>query len=165
MCKIVHMKDRMDYPIIFSIPVQWGEQDMFGHVNNVVYLRWCETARILYLEAIGLWELLRTIKVGCILAQLTCNYIKPVTFPDTVHVGARVTKIGNSSFKMEHAIFSETLGLVADADSTLVVYDYNVGKSCAMPAEVRAAIASLERQRSESQGNAAVSPAGTAVEA
>jgi len=138
------MKEKKDYPVLFSIPVQWGEQDLFGHVNNVVYLRWCETARILYLERIGLWEILRTTKIGCIVAQLGCNYLRPVSFPDTVHIGARVTKIGNSSFKMEHAVFSEALGLVADADSTLVVYDYNVGKSCPMPAEVRAAITDLE---------------------
>ncbi len=140
------MKVQENYPVVFSIPVQWGEQDLLGHVNNVVYFRWCETARILYLERIGLWEMLRADKIGCIVAQLGCNYLKPVNFPDTVHIGARVTEIGNSSFKMQHAIFSEALGLVAEADSTLVVYDYNLGKPCPMPAEVRAAITALEEQ-------------------
>jgi len=140
------MKDRKDYPVIFSIPVQWGEQDLLGHVNNVVYFRWFESARILYLERIGLWNMLRDEKIGCIVAQLGCNFRRPVTFPDSVHVGARVTKVGNSSFKMEHSIFSDALGLVADADSTLVVYDYNTGRSCHMPSKVRAAIAALEQQ-------------------
>lgn len=139
------MQELSQFPVIFSTPVQWGEQDLLGHVNNVVYLRWCETARILYLERMGLWELLRTANVGCIVAHLGCNYRKPVTFPDTVHTGARVTRIGKSSFKMEHAVFSDALGLVAEADSTLVVYDYNAMKSCPMPAEVRAAIAAIEQ--------------------
>jgi acyl-CoA thioester hydrolase len=140
------MKELKDYPIVFSLPVQWGEQDSFGHVNNVMYLRWCETARVVYLERIGLWEMLRQTKIGCIVAHLGCNYRQPVTFPDTVQIGARVTKIGNSSFKMEHAIFSDALGLVADADSTLVVYDYNANKSHPMPDEIRKAIQELEKR-------------------
>jgi acyl-CoA thioester hydrolase len=141
------MKELKDYPVVFSIAVQWGEQDSFGHVNNIVYLRWCESARIQYMEKIGLLEMLRRSSISCILAHLGCNYRQPVTFPDTVHVGARVTKIGNSSFKMEHAIFSDALGLVADADSTLVVYDYNNGKSHPMPDEVRAAIEGMEKRK------------------
>ena len=139
------MNDIKDFPVTFSIPVQWGEQDGFGHVNNVVYLRWCETARIYYLERIGLTRE-RHNGVGPILAHLDCNFRKPVTFPDTVHIGARVTKLGNSSFQMEHAIFSDELGLVAEADSTLVVYDYSTGKTSPIPAEVRAAISALEER-------------------
>jgi acyl-CoA thioester hydrolase len=139
------MNDIKDFPVTFSIPVQWGEQDGFGHVNNVVYLRWCETARIYYLERIGLTRE-RHNGVGPILAHLGCNFRKPVTFPDTVHIGARVTKLGNSSFQMEHAIFSDELGLVAEADSTLVVYDYSTGKTSPIPAEVRAAISALEER-------------------
>jgi acyl-CoA thioester hydrolase len=139
------MSDIKDFPITFSIPVQWGEQDGFGHVNNIVYLRWCETTRIYYLERIGLTRE-RHNGVGPILAHIGCNYRKPVTFPDTVHIGARVTKLGNSSFQMEHAVFSDELGLVAEADSTLVVYDYTAGKTCPIPAEVRAAICALEQR-------------------
>jgi acyl-CoA thioester hydrolase len=142
---LTEMKQLKDYPVVFDLPVQWGDQDAFNHVNNVVYLRWCETARIYYLERIGLWGMLRTSGIGCILAHLDCNYRQPVAFPDTVHIGARVTKIGNSSFQMEHVIFSDALGLVADADSTLVVYDYNLKKSCPMPEEIRAAITALEK--------------------
>jgi acyl-CoA thioester hydrolase len=139
------MKKLQDYPVYFEMPVQWGDQDSFSHVNNVVYLRWCETARIAYLERIGLWEMLRSKGIGCIVAHLGCNYFQPVAFPDTVRIGAKVTRIGNSSFKMEHAVFSDALGLVADADSTLVIYDYNVKKSCPMPEEIRVAITALEQ--------------------
>jgi acyl-CoA thioester hydrolase len=144
------MHQLKDYPIDFSLPVQWGEQDTIGHVNNVVYFRWCETARVVYLQRIGLWEMMQQTKVGCIVAHIGCNYRQPVTYPDTVHIGARVTKIGKSSFKMEHAIFSDALGLVADADSTMVVYDYNTNKPCPMPAEIRAAIESLEQRKLDS---------------
>jgi acyl-CoA thioester hydrolase len=139
------MHELKEFPTVFSIPVQWGDQDSFGHVNNIMYFRWCETTRIYYLERVGLTRE-RFNGVGPILAHIGCNYRKPVTFPDTVHIGARVTKMGRSSFRMEHAIFSDALGLVAEADSTLVVYDYNTGKSAPIPDEVRLAISTLEKR-------------------
>jgi acyl-CoA thioester hydrolase len=133
-----------DYPIVFEIPVQWGEQDSFGHVNNVVYFRWCETARVVYLERIGMWEIHRRAGVGPILARIECNFRKPLEYPDTVRIGSRVTRTGNSSFEMEHAIVSERLGLVAEASSTIVVVDYKVGRTCPIPEEIRTAIRQLE---------------------
>jgi acyl-CoA thioester hydrolase len=132
------------FPVVFSIAVQWGEQDAFGHVNNVVYFRWCETARIYYLERIGLFEMLEKERIGPIVASIGCNYRQPVTFPDTMHIGAAVSKIGKSSFKMDHKLVTEKLGHVADAESTLVVYDYTLNKPHPVPDHIRAAIARIE---------------------
>ena len=132
------------FPVVVPIPVHWGEQDALGHVNNINYLRWCETARVYYLEKIGLWQSIAQDAVGPILASIACNFRVPVTFPDTVRVGARVTRIGNSSFRMEHRIVSEKLGLVADADSTLVIFDYRANRSCPIPPKIRGAIEELE---------------------
>lgn len=140
------MKDLKHFPVIFSIPIQWGEMDLFGHVNNVVYFRWCETARVEYLERIGLSANNGPKGIGPILARIECNYRKPITYPDTVHVGAKVTRIGNSSFEMEHAIYTDALGLVADASSTLVVVDYDTGRSTPVPEAVRSAIRELEKR-------------------
>ena len=84
-----------EYPIRFSIPVQWGDQDSFGHVNNLMYLRWCESARIYYLNDTGIWDLYRTDNIGPILASIHCNFRQPVVFPDQVHTGAKLSRIGN----------------------------------------------------------------------
>lgn len=140
------MHDLKQFPVVFSIAVQWGDMDSFQHVNNVVYFRWCETARVEYLERIGLTVKNGSQGVGPILARIECNYRKPVTYPDTVHVGARVTRIGNSSFEMEHAIYTDRWGLVADANSTLVVLDYDTGQTVPIPAAVREAIRELEKR-------------------
>jgi len=68
-----------------------------------------------------------------------------VTYPDTVLVGARVTRIGNSSIKIEHRIVSQSLNeVVAEVDSTIVVLDYSRMKSVRVPEDVRKAIESLE---------------------
>jgi acyl-CoA thioester hydrolase len=136
-----------EFPVIITVPVLWGDQDAFGHVNNVVYLRWCETARIDYLRRVGLWELLKAEQVGPIVASIACNFRKPVEYPDEVQIGARVTKIGNTSFVMIHRVWSRALGLAADATSTLVVYDYKTGKAVRAPDPVREAIRKLENGR------------------
>jgi acyl-CoA thioester hydrolase len=133
-----------EFPIVITVPVLWGDQDAFGHVNNIVYLRWCETARIEYLIRVGLWTMLKEENVGPIVAGIACDYRKPVEYPDEMQIGARVTKIGNSSFTMIHRVWSQALGLAAEATSTLVVYDYKTAKSVRVPDHVRTAIEGLE---------------------
>ncbi len=134
-----------DYPVVLTFPVLWGDHDAFNHVNNTVYLRWCETARVDYLRRIGLWQESEGRGLGPILAGIAADYHRPVTYPDRVRVGARVTRIGNSSFGMEHLVVSEALDApAATVTSVLVVYDYDARKSVPMPAEVRQAIERLE---------------------
>jgi acyl-CoA thioester hydrolase len=133
------------YPVVIVQPVQWGEQDALGHVNNVAYFRWYESARIAYFLKIGLMEMHKHERIGPILASVANDYRRQVNYPDTVHVGVRVTRIGRSSLDMEHAIFSQNDdALVAEGRSTLVVFDYQTNKSHPVPARIRHAIEGLE---------------------
>jgi len=134
-----------DFPLVVSLPVQWGDQDAFLHVNNTVYLKWCESARIAYVDRIGLSESMTRDQIGVILAAISCNYRKPVTYPDTIRCGAKITRLGRSSLTMEHVITSEAQQkIVADAQSTLVVFDYRRQASEPIPEEIRQAIEELE---------------------
>jgi acyl-CoA thioester hydrolase len=111
----------------------------------VVYLRWCETARVEYLVRIGLWPSLPPEGIGPILASISCDYKRPLTFPDTVYVGARVTRIGNRSFQMQHRVVSQALDTVAaEVDSTIVVLDYARNKTVSVSERCRKAIEDLE---------------------
>jgi acyl-CoA thioester hydrolase len=133
------------FPVIVEIPVLWGDEDSFAHVNNVAYLRWCETARVEYLRRIDLFPELPPRGLGPILASVTCHYRLPLTYPDTVAVGTRVTSIGNSSFRMEHRMVSRSAGKVAaEVESSMVTVDYSTGKPERVPEHVREAIAQLE---------------------
>jgi acyl-CoA thioester hydrolase len=133
------------FPAIIALPVQWGDQDAYQHVNNTVYFRWCESSRIEYLGGIGLDELMVREHIGPILAAITCNYRSPVVFPDTVRIGARVTRLGRSSLTMEHVIESRAQGrIVAEATSTIVVFDYQRHASHPIPDELRRAIEKIE---------------------
>jgi acyl-CoA thioester hydrolase len=139
------------FPIITEISVLWGDEDSFGHVNNVAHLRWCETARVEYLRRIGLFPELPPRGLGPIVASLTCHYRRVLKYPDTVAVGTRVTAIGNSSFRMEHRIVSRSVGEVAsEVESTMVAVDYSTGKPERVPEQIREAIARLEESRSGS---------------
>ncbi len=136
---------RADYPVIISLPVQWGDQDMFGHVNNTVFFRWFESARIEYLDRIGLSDLKQREQVGPILAAIGCNYRRQLTFPDTVDIGSRVTRIGHTSVTMSHALWSERQqALVADGDSTIVAFDYRTQRPVPVPDAIRQAIEKVE---------------------
>ena len=99
------------WPVSVQLPVQWGDLDAFQHVNNVVYLRWFESARIAYFEQTGVLEGMPG--VGPILARQTIDYRVPLLYPDSLLASATVTKIGNSSFTMGMRIESATQGRIA----------------------------------------------------
>jgi acyl-CoA thioester hydrolase len=148
----MHEGNNMDallagYSVVIALPVQWGDQDAFAHVNNVVYFRWFESARIAYFRRIGLIAEPGDRKLGPILAASSCNYRRSIVFPDTVRVGIRATRIGHSSIALEHRIVSEEQeALAAEGTSTTVFYDYASGRPHPVPDDVRRAIEELGGQ-------------------
>ena len=127
---------KKQWPVKTKIPVQWGEMDAFNHVNNVVYIRWCETARIELFRKIwgerglNMKEILEDNGVGPILANFNVNYKIPISYPDNVIIQTRVAKIGNTSFNVEHQVFTEKMGnsVVAEASSVVVMLNYKTGE-------------------------------------
>jgi acyl-CoA thioester hydrolase len=90
------------YPITMQIPVYWGDHDAMQHVNNTVYIRWMEHVRLLFFDAIGVSESMKQTGVGTILASIQCRYRAPVTFPDTIHAGARAVSLGEDRMVIHH---------------------------------------------------------------
>ncbi len=137
--------DLSDFPVILPWPVQWADQDLFAHVNNAIYFRWYESARIAYLERIGLESRRERQPVGPILAAISCNFRRQLTYPDTVEIGSRITRIGRSSITMAHAMRSQKQqAIVADGEGTIVMFDYEAGHSVPVPDAIRQAIEELE---------------------
>jgi acyl-CoA thioester hydrolase len=133
-----------DHPLRISIPVQWGDQDSFGHVNNVVHFRWMESARIAYFAALG--AAIHNEGLGPILASIKCDFRRQLQYPDTVHVSASITKIGRTSLTMVHRVYSdEQRALVSEGDSVIVMFDYTAQKPTPVPEAVRAKIEELEK--------------------
>lgn len=123
---------------ITTLPVQWGDQDAFGHVNNVVFFRWFESARIDLLNKLSSAVTMSGSGLGPILASIKCDYRKQLRFPDVVDVGSRVTRIGRSSVDIGHAIVSRQQGqIVAEGISVIVVFDYAAARVTRIPEDLR----------------------------
>ena len=133
------------YPLVIELPVQWGDQDAFGHVNNVVYFRWMESARIAYFRQEGLFDLMSDQGLGPILASIKCDFRRQLVYPDTLFVGASVASIGRTSLRMLHLIYSTQQQLVAaEGESVLVMFDYQAQRPAPVPDSVRQKIDALE---------------------
>ncbi len=78
-----------DYPIVFEQRVAWGDMDAFGHVNNVIYYRYIESARLYYLDHLKILQQ----DVLTVIASNQCKYIRPVVYPDILKIGVRVRRI------------------------------------------------------------------------
>ena len=133
------------YPVKIQLQVAWGEMDAFGHVNNTVYFRYFESARIKYFDELPLKGLQKEANVGPILAQTACQFKKALTYPDTIWVGVKVVSMGNSSFVMEHKIVSEKIGEAATGQGVVVMFNYKTGQKAAISDEMRTAIEAFEQ--------------------
>jgi acyl-CoA thioester hydrolase len=137
-----------DYPVTIEIPVAWGEMDAFQHVNNVVYFRYFESARIAYFKAIDMLAVMKETGIGPILAETRCRYRLPLTFPDTVYIGARVSHLAPKGFTMQYAVASRRHGrIAAEGDGRIVTVNYAKGGKVFLPEAVRDRIQTLEGDR------------------
>lgn len=126
------------YATITMLPVQWGDQDGFGHVNNVVFFRWYESARIDLLNSFETSVSMSGTGLGPILASIKCDYRRQLRFPDTVFVGSRITKVGRSSAEIGHAVYSwEQDAIVAEGCSVIVIYNYSDQRVTRIPDDLR----------------------------
>lgn len=136
------------FPVIVAVPVHWGEMDYFRHVNNTVFFRYFESARIAYLDRIGFREERTEGGMGPILASTHARFRRPLTYPDTVRVGARTVELGADRFTMEYRLVSESQAAVAaEGGGVLVSFDYAAGRKGPLPEGVRRAIERLEETR------------------
>jgi acyl-CoA thioester hydrolase len=133
------------WPVVVEAHVAWGEMDAYGHVNNAVYFRWFESARIAYLDAIGFRGGDAHGGVGPILHSTGCRFRRPLFYPDTVRIGGRVADIADDRFTMEYAALSQASGeIAATGGGVIVAYDYARARKATLPAEVRDAIERIE---------------------
>ncbi len=138
------MKLLKDYPIIVKIPISWGDMEAFGHVNNIRYFKYFETARIRFFEEIGLADIMHQSTIGPILASTSAKFIKPVVYPDSISIGTRITSIEGNKFSMDYIIESEKVGVAAIGESVIVILDYKSSQRVPLPLSVEKKILQLQ---------------------
>ena len=135
-----------DYPVVIDMPIAWGDMDAFQHVNNTVYFKHFESARISYFEKIDFLEVMNKTGIGPILASTQCIYKIPLTYPDHVTVGAKVDNIEKDRFIMKYAVISHKFKKIAAiGEGVLVTFDYQNNKKALIPEEIRNRILDLEK--------------------
>jgi acyl-CoA thioester hydrolase len=123
-----------------TIPTRWMDNDVYGHVNNVVYYSYFDTVVNQYLIQHGALDIGRSQVVGFVV-ETGCQYFAPITFPDAVTAGLRVARIGNSSIRYEIGIFRNTEQAASAQGFFVHVYvDRATRRSTRLPAELRAAV-------------------------
>jgi acyl-CoA thioester hydrolase len=95
---------RAAFPHLAEITTRWMDNDVYGHVNNVVYYSFFDTVVNRYLVDNGVLDYRNSAVVGLVV-ETACSYFKPVSYPDLVRAGLRVARLGNSSVRYEVGIF------------------------------------------------------------
>ena len=134
-----------DWPVTVRLPVVWGEMDAFGHVNNVVYFRYFESARIACFERVGYTSIMSTDGIGPILAHTECRFRLPLEYPDTVTVATRIAELSEQGFLMRYAVFSHRHDrLAAEGTGRVVSLDYRSGTKTDIPADLAERLSALQ---------------------
>lgn len=134
---------RADFRVLHPLPTRWMDNDAYGHVNNVVYYSFFDTAVNGYLiEASG--TDIRTLDAIGIVAETSCRFLKELTFPETIHAGIRLEKLGNSSVIYTIALFREDDAAPAALGRFVHVYvDRVTRKVVPVPPIIRSAVSAL----------------------
>ncbi|MEO0499351.1 MAG: thioesterase family protein [Pseudomonadota bacterium] len=100
------LRPRSAYPVFRPIQTRWADNDVYGHVNNVTYYAWFDTAVNAELIARRLLDIGGGATIGLVV-ETGCRYAAPLAFPQAVEAGVRVAKLGTSSVRYEVGIFAE----------------------------------------------------------
>jgi acyl-CoA thioester hydrolase len=136
-------RPRSDYRAWHSIPTRWADNDVYGHVNNVVYYAWFDTAVNAQLVRLGLLDIEHGNPIGLVV-ETRCRYFAPVSFPQVVEAGVRVARLGTSSVTYEVGIFIEdSAEAVAEGHFVHVYVDREKRRPMPLPENWRGVLASL----------------------
>jgi acyl-CoA thioester hydrolase len=134
---------RADYPHFLSINTRWSDNDMYGHVNNVVYYSYFDTVVNAYLIREGALDLEAGKTIGLVV-ETHCSYFASLAFPDRIDAGLRVTRLGSTSVRYEVGIFSEGSAQPAAQGHFVHVYvDRNTRRPVPLPDTLVAALKPL----------------------
>jgi acyl-CoA thioester hydrolase len=135
------------FPIVVEMEVGWSDMDSFDHVSNLVYFRYFQDARLVYIERIGWLASKRELGLGPIVKSTMATYRKALKFPDRIWVGVRATDLQADRVTFEHRIVSRALDMVAcEGNAVVVSYDYRTGSKAAFPENVRQALVEMEER-------------------
>jgi acyl-CoA thioester hydrolase len=138
-----------EFPVVMEIPIRWGDMDARGHVNNTLYYRYFESSRIALFELLNTYKDPTIARRGPILSYQDCYYKAPLTYPDTIYVGAKIESIEESKIIIQHSIMSKKLNrTAAEGEAHMVWYNYEEKKKALLPDDLKQEFLKLKRYTS-----------------
>ena len=135
------------FSVKLSLRIDWSEMDLFGHVNNVAFFKYIQSARVNYWLETGLSEMYSKEKIGPILASTHMDFKAPLFFPGNIEVQTRMDSIKNSSFCLHHRILNDKNQMVAEARDVIVVFDFTKKEKVLFPEKLKNAVEQLEGKK------------------
>ncbi len=132
-----------NFSLKLELRIDWSEIDLFGHVNNLSILQYIQSARVNYMEAIGLMPLNSEIKTGPILASTTCQFRKILFYPGNITVYSKVDLIKNTSFRILHEIRNDQDEISAEAHDIIVLYNFDKNSKLLISDQIKKKIEDL----------------------
>ncbi len=134
---------RQNFKHFSVIPTRWMDNDVYGHVNNVNYYSYFDTAVNKHLIEEGALNIQESPVIGLVV-ETQCNYFASIAFPDTIEAGIRVSKIGNSSVRYEIGLFKEGEDMCAAKGHFIHVYVERVtNKPTSLPEKLKDVVTQL----------------------
>lgn len=131
---------RSSYRHFLPLTTRWADNDVYGHVNNVTYYAYFDTVVNRYLIDEGGLDIFGGGVIG-VVAETTCRFVKPISFPESIDAGLRVRKIGNTSVRYEIGIFRDGEDVAAAHGHFVHVFVERAGnRPVPIPAPIRAAL-------------------------
>jgi len=143
---------RDDFPVLRALPTRWSDDDVYGHVNNVVHYLMFDTAVNGWLIEASGTDIRRLPTIG-VVVETSCRYFAELRFPEVVTAGIRLERLGNTSVIYELALFGERREEPAAVGRFVHVYvDAATRSPVAVPDEIRGALRLLEKRADEPGG-------------
>ncbi|MFN8236950.1 MAG: thioesterase family protein [Chitinophagales bacterium] len=119
---------QIKFPFPVKQQVLWGEMDAFNHINNVIYFRYFETARVEFFNRTNLWQTYFDENIRIVVGKLECNYVREITHPAEIEISVGIKKIGNSSLTVHHVVRCNG-AIAAHGEGIIVATHPSTGKS------------------------------------
>ena len=134
------------FPVIVTQDVVWGEMDAYHHVNNVVYFRYFENARIAYMNRLGWSDWSPEQGIGPIVSEVRAKFRRPLTFPDTISIGAGLGTMSEDRFVLKHIVVSHSQKVITtEGEGTVVTFDYQAKRKTPIPDDIREKMRKLQQ--------------------
>ena len=142
--------NKLDFSHVIELPVRWGDADVYGHINNVSFVRYVESGRVAYVDDVMKLSLTANMDAAWVLADIQCSFLQQVEYPTLLEICTRVKKLGTKSITLETGLYRQGESEpVLTSVAVMVWFDFKAQKAAAIPVGQRETMKAYEKSLEE----------------